>query len=243
MEKVSSLYRTLAGFLTEMFRSIWPPVASAGQAVWSFLKWGWPLVLLLIGPTLVVLLVIALSSWSGRRHDRSLVKRTAAADNETFIRLIANVFTRLGLPVEKVAVLGGLAVDLVLVGDGTRVVVQAERHRGRAGARAIHEIAAAKELYGCEQALFVTTGRFTKEALAMAEANGVWTWDQDTLRIAFELARVGRRRGQAGPRGGICGFCGRPVPARVRDYCLEREDVFRGRVYCRAHQRPWRVRL
>ena len=199
------------------------------------------MVVLVLGPTLVVLVAAAFSAWSGRRRDRSLVRRAILTDTETFARLIANVFTRLGLKVEKAASLGELALDLVLVGDGTRVVVQVERRRGRAGVRSIHEIAAAKQLYGCDQALFITTGKFTKEALVMAEADGIWIWDQETLRTAFELAREGRRRGESGARGGICGFCGRPVPAKVRAYCVEHEDVFRGRVYCRAHQRLWRV--
>ena len=133
----------------EKLRDGWQATVSAWYSVLSLLEWGWPLLLLLIGPTLVVVTVSFWESWKGRRLGRDVLRMAVRADAPTFASLLGVLFTRLGYQVETLRRLGDFSVDLVIVGDGLRLVVQAGRQRGRAAAQYIHEVAAAKAFYHC----------------------------------------------------------------------------------------------
>lgn len=82
-----------------------------------------------------------------------------------FERLLGALFASYGFLVEETAVTGDFGVDLVLVDDlGTRVAVQAKRHKNDVGVSAVQEIWAGMAHYNCSRGILAVSSRLTPQA-------------------------------------------------------------------------------
>jgi restriction system protein len=190
---------------------------------------------------------------------RSGLQDIDAMSGEAFERYLTVLFSKLGYHVDRTASHGDFGADLVASKKRQRVVVQAKRHRRKVGVKAVQEAVAAKGYYSCDEAMVVTNNLFTRQAVKLADRNGVRLWDR--YRLAKAMASVGGQRvttqamapGEARPSQAAmtlegatslegahertCAVCGKPVSDKVRDYCLANERRFGGRILCYGCQR------
>jgi restriction system protein len=106
-----------------------------------------------------------------------------------FERWPARFFECVGFGVRRTPYRGDFGADFVLSWNGVKIAVQAKRSRRQVGVSAVQEVVAAKAYYGCEQAMVVTNGYFTEQAIILARANGVRMRSRDDL--VRELAVLG----------------------------------------------------
>ena len=97
---------------------------------------------------------------------------------ETFLK---QLFEILGYTVIKTKSSGDQGADLILKFNSIKTVVQAKRYSGNVSNKAVQEVAAARKHYKCDNAMVVTTGKFTKSAIQLAISNEVELWDSEKL--------------------------------------------------------------
>jgi hypothetical protein len=71
--------------------------------------------------------------------------------------------------------------------------VQAKRHGGRVGPSAVYQAVTARQVYGTDRTMVVTTSSFTQSTVQLADQVGVTLWDRDAL--LRQLAWLGTARG------------------------------------------------
>ena len=98
-----------------------------------------------------------------------------------FERWLEQFFEQLGFAAERTPYRGDFGADFVLKWKNTRIAVQAKRTSQLVGLRAVQEVVAAKAYYKCDQAMVVTNGYFTDQAMILARANNVWMRSRDDL--------------------------------------------------------------
>lgn len=81
---------------------------------------------------------------------------------------------------------GDYGADVLAERDGVRYAFQCKLYGSPVGNKAVQEIHAGREFYGCNLGVVVTNQHFTPAARAQAEAVGVWLWDAAAL---FALER------------------------------------------------------
>lgn len=87
---------------------------------------------------------------------------------------VADVLRQQGFcEIERTAVTGDYGVDLIARHGRHRYAVQCKYYSGGVGGFAVQEAVAGMAYYGCEKALVVTNSYLTKNAHALAKANGV----------------------------------------------------------------------
>jgi len=90
-----------------------------------------------------------------------------------FENLLKRLFEAMGYQVQLIGSVGDQGGDLIANQAGKRFLIQAKRYSGSVGNSAIQEAVAAKNHYDCSSAVVVTTGEFTREAVALAKTNSV----------------------------------------------------------------------
>jgi len=91
-----------------------------------------------------------------------------------FEKLLYRLYEKLGYSIQLTGKVGDQGGDLVATKDQERILIQAKCYRNfSVGNDAIQQAVAAKNYYGCNKAMVVTTSEFTREALDLAKANGV----------------------------------------------------------------------
>ena len=65
--------------------------------------------------------------------------------------------------------------------DGLKYGIQVKRYEGAVGWRAVEEVKAGAEYWGCGCAVVLTNSSFTKQAVKGAEKIGVALWDREVL--------------------------------------------------------------
>ena len=98
-----------------------------------------------------------------------------------FERILKTLYESMGYSVEQTKLTGDQGADLVLVKFGERVVVQAKRHVGKIGNKAVQEIVAAVNHYNAVKGMVVTNSFFTPAAVAAARSNRIDLIDRDSL--------------------------------------------------------------
>jgi len=98
-----------------------------------------------------------------------------------FEEYLKDLFINLGYKVIKTKLSGDQGADLVLKKDDLKTVVQAKKYTGTVSNKAVQEVVASKKFYGADETMVVTTGNFTKSAMALAKSNGVILWDKTKL--------------------------------------------------------------
>lgn len=95
-------------------------------------------------------------------------------DGCDYERYVADLLRRQGFrDIQLTAKTGDYGVDLLATHGRHRYAVQCKYYTGSVGGFAVQEAVAGMAYYGCERALVVTNSVLTKNAHALAKANGV----------------------------------------------------------------------
>jgi len=90
-----------------------------------------------------------------------------------FEKLLYRLFEAMGYKTEWVGKSGDQGGDLIANNGNERILVQAKRYKDwSTGNSAVQQAVGAMKYYDCNKAIVVTTSYFTKEAIALAKANG-----------------------------------------------------------------------
>lgn len=108
----------------------------------------------------------------------SQVDKLSGIDFEYFC---ADLFSNMGYNAQTTKASGDYGADLVLTKNGTKIVVQAKRYSKNISVGAVQEIVSAKAMYRSSEAWVITNQYFTKNAITLAQANGVKLIDRDML--------------------------------------------------------------
>ena len=87
----------------------------------------------------------------------------------------------MGYEAESTKLSNDQGADLIATKFGGRVAIQAKHYNGKVGNKAIQEVSAASKHYKTDKGMVITTGRFTKSAIELAESNNVEIVDGDKL--------------------------------------------------------------
>lgn len=215
----------------------------------------WPVVLL---PVIMLFIKLGTRIYKNRRYAKAGIKDIDKLNGEAFEEYLAVLFKKLGYQVKRTPYQGDFGADLIIKQDNEKTVVQAKRYKRTVGVKAVQEAVASKEYYRCDKAMVVTNSYFSQQAKALAKANRVELWDRDTLvsrllsvkepesvEVAPSTNEVTRNQAeqqlvnndQVVP---TCAQCGKPVSAKVQEYCAAHTDVFQGLIYCYEHQKEMR---
>ena len=221
-------------------------LSNLAKSILVALRVGWPIW------TCLGLLLLARAAWWVRgqiRLHRSGIDEIDGMKGPLFEQYLDWLFWQLGYSVERTGSQGDYGADLVVSKGGVRTVIQAKRWKRNVGIGAVQEAVASAGHYKCQRSMVVTNSFFTKSAIELARDNKVELWDRN--RLVSELLKV-REKAEAGveppdpdhteppPRRietAVCAGCGSPVSERVREYCLDHEKRFAGKVYCYQCQR------
>lgn len=235
-----------------------PPLLDSGQlakmllqSLWELARTFWYVGVLFVAVAVTKILVA-----------RAQYKKLAASgilqidemDGRTFERYLETLFGKLGYTVELTSYAGDWGADLVLRKENVKTVVQAKRYKKAVGVKAIQEVVASKNKYGCANAMVVTNSSYTNQAQELARVNNVTLWDRHRLTQALlsvnketsipssSTTTVSRTDSQnASPAdtvaAGSCCICNKPVSAKVLVFCRNNPGRFGGRTYCFGHQR------
>ena len=76
---------------------------------------------------------------------------------------------------------GDQGVDILCERNGQTYAIQCKNYAGAVGNFAVQEAYAGAEFYGCDIAVVVCPGTFTRGAIELAESTGVTLWDGEKL--------------------------------------------------------------
>lgn len=140
-----------------------------------------------------------------------------------FERLVCDLFVSRGYEARLIGGKRDHGADVIATNERERLAIQVKHRRDRrwVGERAVQAVVASLPVHACTRGLVVTNSTFAPGMARIAELNHVELWDGD--RLNAELLS-------------FCCVCGRHVSEKVRDWCLDRPEDFRGRVYCYRHQ-------
>jgi restriction system protein len=215
----------------------------------------WPLTVFII---LMMLGRAGVYLYKTRRYAKAGIGDIDKLNGKEFEQYLEVFFKQLGYQVQRTPYQGDFGADLVLRWGDEKTVVQAKRYTRRVGVKAVQEAVASKEYYHCDKAMVVTNSYFSRQAETLARANRVELWDRDELvsrliaskqtdKIEFAAATEGvhikpREVQPTTPpvTTPTCAKCGKPVSAKVHEYCMTHADVFHGCTYCYEHQKEMR---
>lgn len=139
--------------------------------------------------TLVVCLSLALLllvKWllyvfGERRYLNSPIGKIDKMSGEEFEDYLRHKFTKRGYKVEMTPASNDYGADLICTDKNGVLVVQAKRYEAHVGTAAVQEVTAARDFYEADRCMVVTNNYFTKNAIELADANGVELIDRDEL--------------------------------------------------------------
>lgn len=211
------------------------------------LKAAWPLWVLI---ALIVLGKLAWRAYEMQRLARSGLDDIDRMDGKVFEKYLEAVFRKRGYKVLRTRYVGDYGADLVIEKDGLKTVVQAKRHKGKVGVKAVQEVVASKGYYDCDRAMVVTNSLYTDQARELAKANGVELWDRDdlirellaadakhALQAEVQIPAVNTAGQSNHEDKAVCAVCGKAVSEKVKAYCLTHTERFKGQIYCYEHQK------
>lgn len=151
------------------------------------------------------LLVLGFLAWAGwevyaqaERGRRIRALDLAAVDGMNgaqFEAYLVSLFRHHGYRAQHTGQAGDQGCDLLLEKDGRRIACQAKRYRRQVANDAVAEAVAAKAIYGCDDAMVVTTAYFSNGARRLAQANGCRLVDRDDLAELIRAFQAGERNG------------------------------------------------
>jgi restriction system protein len=101
---------------------------------------------------------------------------------QSFERIVAEAYRRQGYEVQMTAVGADGGVDLILHKEGLRTDVQCKQWRTKiVGVELVRQLKGAMATVGVPEGIFVSSGRFTRDAQAFAQDAGIRTVDGPAL--------------------------------------------------------------
>lgn len=104
-----------------------------------------------------------------------------------FEEYLCEHFKKRGYSVKLTPQTNDYGADLVIEKGSVKTVVQAKRYNTKVSNKAIQEIVGAMGYYKANSAMVITNSFFTKNAYALAAANGVELWDRNKLIEIFSV--------------------------------------------------------
>lgn len=98
-----------------------------------------------------------------------------------FEQYLKRVLTHKGFSVSTTRVTGDLGVDLVALGNGNKIAIQAKRYNNKVSRNAVSDAVAGMHHYGCNRAMVITNNYFSPGAIELAKSTGCILIDRDTL--------------------------------------------------------------
>lgn len=113
--------------------------------------------------------------------------RKKVLNGEDYEQYVADLLRRQGFQdIQFTPKTGDYGVDLLATRGRHRYAIQCKYYTGSVGGFAVQEAVAGMAYYGCERAMVVTNSVLTKNAHALAEANGVEILEEiDPDRLSF----------------------------------------------------------
>lgn len=113
--------------------------------------------------------------------------RRKVLNGEDYEQYVADLLRHQGFQdIQFTAKTGDYGVDLLATRGRHRYAIQCKYYTGSVGGFAVQEAVAGMAYYGCERAMVVTNSVLTKNAHALAEANGVEILEEiDPDRLSF----------------------------------------------------------
>lgn len=102
-------------------------------------------------------------------------------DGVQFEQFLGLLLSRMGYQAEMTKTSGDFGCDLFVRQGNKRIVVQAKRYSKTVGVSAVQEIVSSKPMYNATEAWVITNAKFTKAAMTLAQANGVYLYDRTAL--------------------------------------------------------------
>jgi restriction system protein len=198
-------------------------------------------------PIFALLLIVTIFKAASRIYEKQKLARSGIdeidrMDGKTFEKYLEVLFNKLGYRVERTRYVGDYGADLITRKSGVKTVIQAKRFKNNVNIKAVQEAVAAKGKYGCSEAMVVTNSYYTRQAEALARANGVKLWNRKDLANALILVKkegpiVAETAAAIEDDQEMCAFCGKTVSEKVKQYCLMNQEKFGGKIYCYEHQK------
>ena len=195
-----SLFARVTGGLLSLVDALCEGVARAAMALLRALA---SLVrVLALGVWRLLLALMRAATWPficaarliGRR--RNAAWRCERLTGEEFEEYVALILGDNGFrEIELTRASGDQGVDVLAERSGLQYAIQCKNYAGAVGNAAVQEAYAGAQYYGCDVAVVVCPGEFTRAARELAASTGVELWD------AQRLTRMMRRSGRR-PRAG-----------------------------------------
>ncbi len=109
-----------------------------------------------------------------------------AMNGYDFESFIGSLYEKMGYSVEQTPKSGDQGADLIITKLGEKTAVQTKNYKGKVTNKAIQEVVASKEFYGCTTCSVVTNSYFTESALELGEVNNVKLIDRDGLNALID---------------------------------------------------------
>ncbi len=98
-----------------------------------------------------------------------------------FERYIAQLLKQHGYQQIRLTEKYDYGVDIIAVKDGYTWGIQVKRSHGLVKANAVRQVVTALRMYGCDRAMVITNGEFSRVATELAECNGCLLIDREKL--------------------------------------------------------------
>ena len=110
-----------------------------------------------------------------------------------FEEYLRQLFSDLGYKATKTPASGDYGVDLILIAENRRIVVQAKQYSKPVGFDAIKEVHFGKSYYHADEAWVVSTGGFTKQAFSSAKETSVKLLGPEDINQFIASVRRGEK--------------------------------------------------
>ena len=172
-----SVAAVLVGVLSWLVKGIWALVCGVGR-----------LLLWLCGA------VLSVPAWAIRKiaAPKNGAARCLRLDGPEFEAYVALVLQDNGFKhVAQTKGSGDQGVDILAERGGKTYAIQCKNYEGAVGNFAVQEAYAGAQFYGCDEAVVVCPGQFTRGAKELAQHTGVLLWDGKKLSRMMKIS--GRR--------------------------------------------------
>ena len=160
--------------------------------IWRLLVW---LVRGALGLLLVLVrAILAVPLWALRKATapKNGAARCLRLDGPEFEAYVALVLEDNGFKhVELTKGSGDQGVDILAERNGKTYAIQCKNYEGAVGNFAVQEAYTGAQFYGCDEAVVICPGQFTRGAKELAQSTGVLLWDGKKLSHMMKIS--GRR--------------------------------------------------
>jgi len=110
-----------------------------------------------------------------------------------FEKFISQMFQDLDFTAEMTKLTGDFGADIILKKADHKIAVQVKRYdwNNRVGVKDINQAIGAKDYYGCDDVIVITTSEFTDQGIALAKRANVQLWNWDRLHQEIKNLYLG----------------------------------------------------